>query len=388
MQTSLGQSPVLRHQLLAAVLAGALSIVPAVAGAQQATGEPIKIGAVLALTGPGAGLGIPTRNGVLLAEKEINASGGVRGRPIRVIIEDDASNPDNARTKANALVHNEKVVGLLGPSQVAQIVAAGAVTDPLKLPHIVPAGLSVPVERERRCIYHLLPSQELNARALMEYAANGIKAKRVGVLHDSGYGNVVMNALKSIAGSYPGVEFVAIEKFEIGATDVTTQAAKVRAANPEAVMVVATSGTPFRAVKQVRLDVPVIAAIGSSSYEYVKAMGEGADNVVIPEFLVGEDPLPRQKAFVDAYKKEYNHLPKNFEAAGWDMVQFMVQALRAVGPDAKPADICEWLRRPHQGVLADYDFREPDLTGMKLPSFVYSKLVKGQYTRLPFQVAQ
>ena len=57
-----------------------------------------------------------------------------RGRPIKVIIEDDGSNPDNARTKANALVHNEKVVGLLGPSQVAQIVAAGAVTDPSEAP--------------------------------------------------------------------------------------------------------------------------------------------------------------------------------------------------------------------------------------------------------------
>ena len=135
-----------------------------VAQAQQASGEPIKIGAILAITGPGAGLGGPTRNGILLAEKAVNASGGVGGRPIKVIIEDDASNPDNARTKANALVHNEKVVGLLGPSQVAQALSTGAITDPLKLPHIIPAGLSVPVERERKCAYHVLPSQELNAQ--------------------------------------------------------------------------------------------------------------------------------------------------------------------------------------------------------------------------------
>ncbi len=374
------------HALLAAAVCGLFTTTSL--QAQQATGEPIKIGAILAITGPGAGLGVPTRNGVLLAEKAVNAAGGVRGRPIKVIIEDDASNPDNARTKANALVHNEKVVGLLGPSQVAQVVAAGAITDPLKLPHIVPAGTSVPVERDRKCIYHLLPPQDLNARALMEYAANAMKIKRVGVLHDSGYGNVVMGALKSIASSYPGIEFVAIEKFEIGATDVTTQAAKVRAANPEAVMVIATSGTPFRAVKQVRIEVPVIAAIGSSSYEYVKAMGDGADNVIIPEFLVGEDPLPNQKAFVEMYRKEYNQTPKNFEAAGWDLVQFMVAALKATPADAKPADICEWLRRPHKGVLADYDFREADLTGMKLESYVYSKLVKGQYTRLPFRVSK
>ena len=359
-----------------------------VAQAQQASGEPIKIGAILAITGPGAGLGGPTRNGILLAEKAVNAAGGVGGRPIKVIIEDDASNPDNARTKANALVHNEKVVGLLGPSQVAQALSTGAITDPLKLPHIIPAGLSVPVERERKCAYHVLPSQELNARALMEYAANALQAKRVGVLHDSGYGNAVMAALKAISSSYPGVEFVTVEKFEIGATDVTTQAAKVRAANPEAVMVIATSGVPFRAVKQVRLTAPVIAAIGSSSYSYVKAMGEGADNVVIPEFLVGEDPLPHQKAFVDMYKNEYKETPKNFEAAGWDMVQVMVAALRAVGPNAKPGELCEWLRRPHEGVLANYDFREPDLTGMQLTSYVFSKLVKGEYTRLPFRVTK
>jgi len=382
------RSPAPRRAALALAVSLAVVQLALPAAAQQATGEPIKIGAVLSITGPAAGLGVPTRNGIQLAEKTINAAGGVRGRPIRVIVEDDASNPDNARTKANALVHNEKVVAMLGPSAVAQVVAAGAITDPLKLPHIVPAGNTAPIERERKCIYHVLPTQDLNARALMEYASRGVKAKRVGVLHDSGYGNVVMAALKNISGSYPGVEFVAIEKFEIGATDVTTQAAKVRSANPDAVMVIATSGTPFRAVKQVRLEAPVIAAIGSSSYEYVKAMGEGADNVVIPEFLIGEDPLPQQKAFVEAYRKEFNQTPKNFEAAGWDMVHFMVAALRGTAADAKPAEICEWLRRPHQGVLANYDFREADLSGMKLTSYVYSKLVKGQYTRLPFRVEQ
>jgi len=166
---------------------------------------------------------------------------------------------------------------------------------------------------------------------------------------------------------------------------VTTQAAKIRASNPDAVMVISSSAMPFRAVKQVRISAPVIGAIGSSSYEYVRAMGEAADNIVVPEFLVGEDPLPHQKDFVEAYKKEYNETPKNFEAAGWDIVHFMVAALRATPAGAKPADTCAWLRRAHQGVLANYDFRDKDLTGMKLSSFIYSKLVNGKYTRLPFR---
>jgi branched-chain amino acid transport system substrate-binding protein len=63
-------------------------------GAQQPGSEPVKIGVILALTGAGAGLGIPERNGAVLAEKVINSKGGVNGRSIQLIIEDDGSNPD------------------------------------------------------------------------------------------------------------------------------------------------------------------------------------------------------------------------------------------------------------------------------------------------------
>ncbi len=352
--------------------------------AQSATGEPIKVGAVLSITGPAAGLGVPTRNGILLAEKVVNAQGGVRGRPIKIVLEDDGSNPDSARAKASALVNDQKVVGLLGPSQVAQIVAVGSVTAPIKLPQLIPAGITAPVEFERTCSFHVLPPTALNARAMMEYVSKGLKVKKVGVLHDSGYGNAVMGVLRQLSPEYPNIEFVSVEKFELGATDVTTQAAKVKASNPDVLMVVATSATPFRAVKQLRITTPVVAAIGSSSYEYVKAMGDAADDIVIPEFVVGEDPLPSQKDFIDAYKKEYNATPKNFEAAGWDMVQIMTAALRANPADAKPGDICEWMRRPHPGVVANFDFRDRDLTGIKLSNFIYSKLVKGKYTRIGF----
>src|SRR3974377_2319342 len=79
-------------------------------------GEPIKIGAVVSLTGPGAGLGQPERNGMLLAEKEINQTGGVEGRPIKVLIEDDGSKADNAKSKAEQLIFDEKVITILGPS--------------------------------------------------------------------------------------------------------------------------------------------------------------------------------------------------------------------------------------------------------------------------------
>lgn len=366
---------------LASIVLVGLALLPPFAAAQ--TREPIKIGAVLALTGPGAGLGQAERNGILLAERLINDKGGVKGRPIKVLIEDDGSKPDIAKGKAENLIFNEKVVAIIGPSLTASTGAVAAVTNAEGVPELALTGLGPQIELTYKSVYHLLPPQVLNAKAMLEYTTKSLKAKKVGVLHDSGYGQLVLNALQSQSSAY-GIEFVAVEKFEVGATDVSTQAAKVRAANPEAVFVIATNPVPFRNARQMRIAQPIVSAIGSSSYQYVNGMGEFAHDIVFPEFVVGEDPLPHQTEFVNLYKTAYNALPKNYEAAGWDAVHILARALEKAGPDAGGEAIAKAIREPYKGVTAAYNFAAPDMTGVELSSYVYSKLVNGKFTRLPF----
>ena len=356
----------------------AFSLLPAAFAA-----EPILIGAVFSLTGPGAGLGGPERHGALLAEKIINERGGVRGRPIKIIIEDDGSKADIAKSKAENLIYGEKVKALVGPSLTASTGAVASITNGVPMVQVACTGQGPQIELTYKKLFHVLPPQVLNAKALLEYATKEAKAKRIGVLHDLGYGNVVMTAMKSVADSY-AVEFVATEKFEVGATDVTTQAAKVKAANPDIVLVIATSPIPFRNAKQIGIKQPMLAAVGSSSYEYVKGMGEFADDIVFAEFLVSEAPLPHQKDFVELYRKEYGALPKTYEAAGWDVVTILAKAMEKVGPDADAETLAAAMRIPYQGVLAAYNFSAADMTGIELSSYTYSKLVKGQFTRLTF----
>ena len=361
---------------IATLLAGPPSV-------QAQQGEPIKIGAVIALTGPGAGLGQPERNGMLLAEKVINEKGGVKGRPIKVLIEDDGSKPDNAKSKAERLIFDDKVLVLLGPSLTASTGAVSAITNAEGMAELACTGLGPKIELTYKTLYHLLPPQLLNARAMLEYATKVLKAKRVGVLHDTGYGQVVMNSLNSLTGEY-GVEFVSVEKFEVGATDTSAQAAKVRAADPDVLFIVATSPVPFRNAREVRITQPIVSAIGSSSYDYVRGMGEYADDIVFPEFVVGEDPAPHQRDFVKRYQQEYNALPKNYEAAGWDAVHIAAKAIETAGPNATRAEIAKAMRGSYSGTLASYNFAADDMTGIELSSYVYSKLVKGRFTRLPF----
>jgi branched-chain amino acid transport system substrate-binding protein len=366
----------------AATALAAAGSLPLSAAAQ--TKEPIKLGAVLSLTGPGAGLGLAERNGMQLAEKLINEKGGVKGRPLKILFEDDGSKADIAKSKAENLVFNEKVKAILGPSLTASTGAVAAITNAQQLPQFAITGLGPAIELTYKSLFHMMPPQALNARAMLEYATRALKAKKLGILHDSGYGQLVANALRDQAGGY-AVEFVAIEKFEVGATDVSTQAAKVRAANPEALLIIATSPIPFRNARQMRIEQPIVSAIGSSAYQYVKGMGEFGHDIVFPEFVVGEDPLPHQAEFVNQYKKAYNELPKNYEAAGWDAVHALARAMEKVGPDAAPQALAAALREPYKGVLATYNFGAPDMTGIELSSYTYSKLVNGKFTRLPFK---
>jgi branched-chain amino acid transport system substrate-binding protein len=356
--------------------------------AKAPEGEPVKVGAVLSLTGPGAGLGGPERNGILLAEKRINERGGIRGRPLQIVIEDDGSKPDIAKSKAESLIHGEKVVALLGPSLTASTGAVATVTQVMAFPQLCMTGLGPAIESSYKSLFHMLPPQQLNARAMLEYISKELKAKKLGLLHDSGYGQLVTGHILALQKDY-GIELVADEKFEVGATDVTTQAAKVRAAQPDVVGVIATSPVPFRNARQVRITQPIVSAVGSSSYEYVKGMGEFADDIVFAEFIVSEDPLPHQKEFVELFLREKGSLPKTYDAAGWDATNVIAQALEKAGPDAGGEAIAAAIRAlSYRGVVAKYNFAADDMTGIGLDSYTYSKLVKGHYTRLPFKAGR
>jgi len=371
------------HLFAAMLLAGTAALTQA--RAEEAKGEPIKIGAIIPLTGGGAALGRSELNGVLLAQKHINANGGINGRPIQVIHEDDGTNPDNAITKANKLIYTDKVVALIGAGQTGSSVAVGAITDPLKMVQVAFSGLGPAVERDRKCVLHVAPPQELNARALLSYAKdNGLK--KMAALYDAGYGRVVFTELQKYVAEY-GIEIVASETFEIGATDTTTQAAKLRAMNPDGFFVIGVTGTPVRNLRALQVKQPILSAIGQATYQIVEAMGPNVSDVIIPEYLVAEDPLPRQADFVKLFQAEYSSLPKSIEAFGWDALQLVAKGLAATGPEPAEGKLCETVRGMFEGVNADYDFSADDMTGLRLTDYVFSRVVDGKFTRLEYRIA-
>src|SRR4051812_48793753 len=93
----------------------------------QTTGAPVRVGAVVSVSGPLAPVGVTQREGYQLAEKVINQRGGINGRPLQLVFEDDSSNPDVAVTKVNGLL-NSGAVAILGPTGLAGTLATGGIT--------------------------------------------------------------------------------------------------------------------------------------------------------------------------------------------------------------------------------------------------------------------
>ena len=367
-----------KRTFLAALIASALCG-PVFA---QTSGAPIRVGAIVSVSGPLALVGAAKREGYQLAEKVINQRGGINGRPIQLVFEDDSSSPDVAVTKVNGLL-NSGVVAILGPTGLAATIATGGITAQKNVLQVTGAGIALPVERERKCLLHMMPAQHINAAGLLSYAVDGVKAKRVGVLYDSGVGQAVMNSMKELAPKY-GVSFVAAEKFDLAATDMSSQAAKLKASDPDLVMVLTSSPTPFRNLRQLNLNVPVITGLAVAGYESIKAMGQAAEGVVFAEYMIAEGPRPREKEFVDLFHSEYKKLPKNFEVAAWEAVMVVANALKKAGPDAGGEKLCAAARGKHPGAHIDYDFTAADMTGIQLSSFQFSTVKDGKFVRLPF----
>src|ERR1700761_5905325 len=144
-----------RYAMGARYAAAAVIVLSAPLAANAQSQEPIKIGAVLSVSGAAAGLGIPERAGALAAEKEINEKGGVNGRPIKLIVEDDTTNPDTAVSKVNDLIYNQKVVAVIGGSNLPSSVAIGGITDKAKMLEVAFTGLGPAAEKARSCEFHM-----------------------------------------------------------------------------------------------------------------------------------------------------------------------------------------------------------------------------------------
>jgi branched-chain amino acid transport system substrate-binding protein len=327
-----------RRRLLAA--AGATALLPA-AGAQApkaASGRPIRVGEINSYSTIPQFL-VPYRKAWELAVEQINAGGGVLGRPIEVIARDDAGKPDDATRHATELLAREKVDLLAGTflSNVGLQVADFALRNKVLFLASEPLTDALVWDQGNRYTFRLRASTHMQSAMLVEQAAKLPARRWVTIAPNYEYGQSAVASFKALMqAARPDVQFVAeqwpaLNKLEAGST---LQA--VQAARPEAIFNVTFGADLSRLVREGNLRglfprVPVVSLL-SGEPEYLDVLrDETPGNWTVTGYPWDQIATPEHARFFNAYYKKHGDYPRLGSVVGYAMMQAIAAAIARAG---------------------------------------------------------
>ena len=301
-------------------------------------GGEIVVGYYGDLTGRTASFGTSTKNGVEMAADEINKAGGVMGRQVRVIVEDDQGEPNKAATVVSKLVNQDKVHAVLGEVASSNSLAAAPKAQEARVPMISPSSTNPNVTQVGDYIFRVCFIDPFQGDVMAKFAAKNLNAKRAAILYDfnadysRGLREFFTRSFKGLGG-----EIVAEQSYTQGDRDFSGQLTQIRAANPDVIYVpgyYGEVGVISNQSKQLGIKAPLLGGDGWDSPQLWELGGASLDGNYISNHYSVDDPSPAIQKFVADYKARYNILPDALAALGYDSMKVLADAItRAGGTD-------------------------------------------------------
>jgi branched-chain amino acid transport system substrate-binding protein len=348
----------------------AIAIAAAMMSGSAFAADTIKIGVTGPYTGGSSSMGVSMRDGVRLATKEINTSGGVLGRQIELIERDDQA--DNARgiSIAQELVNKEKVVADVGYINTGVALAAQRIFQEAKIPvfNNVATGSLVTHQFDKEpanYVFRNAARDEIQAPMIVAEAVDKRGFKKVAILHDStNYGELGQKDLtKALAAK--NITPVAVEKFNIKDTDMTSQLLKAKEAGAEVILTYAIGpelAQIANGMAKLGWKKPIIGSWTLSMANFIDTAGKNGEGALMPQTFIQEANTAKRKAFIDAYLKEFK--PKNNRidspvsaAQGYDSIYLLAAAIKQAGTTdgEKIREALENLNEKVPGIVTTYD---------------------------------
>jgi branched-chain amino acid transport system substrate-binding protein len=354
--------------------------------------DTIKVGAILAVTGPASFLGAPESKTLEMLVDEINGKGGVQGRQIELIIKDSGANPEKAISFAKQLIEEEKVFAILGPSTSGETMKIKAIMEEGKTILLSCAAAEVIVNPVAKYVFKTPQKDSFAVKKIyMQMQKMGIK--KIGlVAGNTGFGKAGMGQLKTLAPEF-GLTVVAAEVYDKKATDLTAVVTKLKGAGVEAVVnwsIVPAQAIVPKNMKQIGLDVPLFQSHGFGNIKYVEAAGAAAEGIIFPAGrLLVSDVLPDDdphKAVLVKYKSDYEskygEAASTFGGHASDALLILVKAIETAGVDSeKVRDTIESMQG-FVGTGGIFNFSAEDHNGLGMDAFVMLTVKDGKFALL------
>ena len=364
--------------------AGAVALAALLVAAPVRAAEPYEINVILPLTGPAAFLGKGEETSLQLAEKAMNASGGIHGQPVKFVIQDDGTSPQTGVQLANEVIAKKPAV-LLGSSLVAICRAMGPLMADGPVNYCFSPG--VHPEAGSYVFTASVSTLDLAHSLLRYYRLRGWK-KLALMFSSDATGQDAENGIKSVLANadFKDVQVVDTEHFNTTDLSVTAQIAHIKASGAQA-MVAWTTGSPiatiFRGIQQEGLDIPVATTDGNMTYAQMTQYKDFLPKqLYIPaaQWVVSDPDL-----LAPALRKPHEVFYKSFEAAGvkpdiaselaWDAGWIVVDSLRQLGPNATAKQLRDHMTklRGFAGVNGVYDFTKTPQRGLDVGDSVVTR---------------
>ena len=303
-------------------------------GAKQ---DEILIGEYGSLTGTTATFGQSTHNGLTLAVEEINNAGGVLGKKIKLLTEDDQSKPEEAATAVTKLITRDGAKAVIGEVASSRSLAAAPICQDNGIPMVSPASTNPEVTRKGDYIFRVCYIDPFQGEVLAKFAYNSLGLRNVAILKDV-RNDYSVGLAQFFEETFVGLggKIAATQAYSEGDTDFKAQLTALKGANPEAVFVPGYYTEGALIVKQARelnMTMPIIGGDGWDSSKLVEIGGEALNGSYFSTHYASDDTNYMVKNFVTKYKERYNETPDAMAALGYDAGLILCDAItRAPSP--------------------------------------------------------
>ena len=358
--------------------------------------EPYKVGAVFSVTGRTSFLGEPEKKTAVMIAEAINKVGGINGHPLELVVYDDESDETKCVLAVKRLLKKDKVPVIIGPSLSGNTLAVVKVMNDAKVPLVSCAAsnkIVTPVV-DRKWVFKVPQSDTHAVEKIYDYLLkNGIK--KIAIMSVStGFGASGREELLRLAPQV-GIEIVADERYGPKDTDITAQLTRIRGTDAQAIVNWSVGPTQVLAVKNWHdlgmTNIPFYQSHGFGSRQNIELAAGAAEGVFcplgrvnIPDLVPADHPQKKViEIYNKAYQAKYNEPLSSFGGHGWDALNLVIDALKAVGPDsAKIRDYIE-TRTNFIGQHGVFNFSPTDHNGLTKEAFEMVVVKDGDWALAP-----
>ena len=352
--------------------------------------DTIKVGAILAVTGPASFLGGPEARTMEMLAERINAAGGVNGHQLELIIKDSGGSPEKAISFARQLIEEERVFAILGPSTSGESLKIKNICEEGETIMLSCAAAELIVNPVAKWVFKT-PQKDSHAAKKIFLEMQGMGVSKIAVVAgNTGFGKAGRQQLLDLAPQF-GIQVVVDEVYDKGATDLSAVVAKLMS-HQDVQAVVNWSIVPAQAIiaknmRQAGWDVPLFQSHGFGNIKYVEAAGAAAEGIIFPagRLLVAEElpqEHPQKELLLDyknSYESRYGEAASTFGGHGYDAFMILVEGIRQAGPDKHEVrDAIEHLKG-FPGTGGIFNFSPQDHNGLDMDAFEMLTVKEGAF---------